>query len=76
MPQSEIAYRPLRSGAQDAGLISGHGAASGTARQSRVSLPGGCVLGPRPVDQHVLGFKRLGAKITDSKGYITATAKT
>lgn len=43
--------------------------------KARVSLPGGCVLGPRPVDQHILGFKRLGARVTESKGYITATAK-
>jgi len=42
--------------------------------RARVSLPGGCVLGPRPVDQHVLGFKRLGAKITESRGYINAAA--
>jgi UDP-N-acetylglucosamine 1-carboxyvinyltransferase len=43
--------------------------------KARVSLPGGCVLGPRPVDQHVLGFKRLGAKITESRGYVEAQAK-
>jgi len=42
--------------------------------KARVSLPGGCVLGPRPVDQHILGFQKLGAKITESGGYITATA--
>jgi UDP-N-acetylglucosamine 1-carboxyvinyltransferase len=47
----------------------------GRMHKARVSLPGGCVLGPRPVDQHIMGFKKLGAKITDSKGYITATAK-
>jgi len=43
--------------------------------KARVSLPGGCVLGPRPVDQHVLGFKRLGAKIIESRGYINASAE-
>ncbi len=43
--------------------------------KARVSLPGGCVLGPRPVDQHILGFKRLGASVTESKGYISASAK-
>jgi UDP-N-acetylglucosamine 1-carboxyvinyltransferase len=48
----------------------------GRLRKARVSLPGGCVLGPRPVDLHVLGFKRLGAKITESRGYIIAKAKT
>lgn len=43
--------------------------------KARVSLPGGCVLGPRPVDQHLNGFKKLGAKITESKGYVTVSAK-
>lgn len=43
--------------------------------KARVSLPGGCVLGPRPIDQHILGFKRLGARLTESKGYISASAK-
>ena len=43
--------------------------------EAKVSLPGGCVLGPRPVDQHVLGFKRLGAETTESQGYIIATAR-
>lgn len=42
--------------------------------KARVSLPGGCVLGPRPVDQHIMGFKRLGAKITESRGYVNATS--
>lgn len=44
-------------------------------RKARVSLPGGCVLGPRPVDQHIQGFKRLGARVTESKGYISASAE-
>lgn len=44
--------------------------------KARVSLPGGCVLGPRPVDQHILGFQRMGAKISESRGYINASAKT
>lgn len=43
--------------------------------KARVSLPGGCVLGPRPVDQHILGFRRLGARVAESKGYISASAK-
>ncbi|MEE9555271.1 MAG: UDP-N-acetylglucosamine 1-carboxyvinyltransferase [candidate division Zixibacteria bacterium] len=44
--------------------------------KARVSLPGGCVLGARPVDQHIEGFKRLGAKISERSGYVTASAKT
>lgn len=47
----------------------------GRLNKARVSLPGGCVLGPRPVDQHILGFKRLGAKITEKEGYVNATAE-
>jgi UDP-N-acetylglucosamine 1-carboxyvinyltransferase len=43
--------------------------------KARVSLPGGCVLGPRPVDQHVQGFEKLGASISEIEGYISASAK-
>lgn len=43
--------------------------------EARVSLPGGCVLGARPVDQHVEGFKRLGASVVEKGGYILASAK-
>jgi UDP-N-acetylglucosamine 1-carboxyvinyltransferase len=43
--------------------------------RARVSLPGGCVLGPRPVDLHLLGFALLGAKIPEVKGYVVAEAK-
>ena len=50
------------------------GSLLGRLGKARVSLPGGCVLGPRPVDQHILGFRRLGARVTESKGYITASA--
>jgi UDP-N-acetylglucosamine 1-carboxyvinyltransferase len=40
-----------------------------------ISLPGGCSLGPRPVNYHIKGFEALGAEIMESKGYITARAK-
>jgi UDP-N-acetylglucosamine 1-carboxyvinyltransferase len=40
--------------------------------QARVSLPGGCVLGARPVDFHVKAFKSMGAHVTEKGGYITA----
>jgi UDP-N-acetylglucosamine 1-carboxyvinyltransferase len=46
----------------------------GRLHKARVSLPGGCVLGPRPVDQHIMGFKRLGVNVTESQGYIDASA--
>lgn len=42
--------------------------------QARVSLPGGCNFGPRPVDLHLRGLERLGATINVEGGYINATA--
>jgi len=41
----------------------------------RVSLPGGCAWGPRPVDFHLKGLEKLGAKISLESGYILAKAK-
>jgi UDP-N-acetylglucosamine 1-carboxyvinyltransferase len=40
-----------------------------------VSLPGGCVIGARPIDLHLKGLKSLGTKITIENGYINASAK-
>jgi UDP-N-acetylglucosamine 1-carboxyvinyltransferase len=42
--------------------------------QARVSLPGGCAIGPRPVDLHTKGMERLGAEIKLERGYIEASA--
>jgi UDP-N-acetylglucosamine 1-carboxyvinyltransferase len=42
--------------------------------RARVSLPGGCQIGARPVDQHLLGLEALGAKIAVEHGYIVAEA--
>jgi UDP-N-acetylglucosamine 1-carboxyvinyltransferase len=41
----------------------------------KVSLPGGCAWGPRPVDYHLSALEKLGAKITLKNGYILAEAK-
>jgi len=41
----------------------------------RVSLPGGCAWGPRPVDFHLKGLEKLGAKISLESGYILAKAE-
>jgi UDP-N-acetylglucosamine 1-carboxyvinyltransferase len=46
----------------------------GRTGNAKVSLPGGCVLGPRPVDYHLKAFARLGATITDEQGYVSAKA--
>lgn len=42
--------------------------------EARVSLPGGCAIGSRPVDQHIKGLQALGAEITIEAGYIHARA--
>lgn len=42
--------------------------------EAKVSLPGGCVIGPRPIDLHLKGLNALGAKIKVSHGYIIASA--
>ena len=41
---------------------------------ARVSLPGGCAIGSRPVDQHIKGLRAMGAEIRVEHGYIHATA--
>ena len=43
--------------------------------RATVSLPGGCAIGTRPVDVHLFGLKKLGAKIKIKNGYILAEAK-
>jgi len=43
--------------------------------QARVSLPGGCAIGARPIDQHLKGLEAMGAKIRLSHGYVEARAK-
>src|SRR3954463_3626668 len=42
--------------------------------RARVSLPGGCAIGARPIDLHIKGLEALGAKITQDHGYIEASA--
>ena len=42
--------------------------------KAQVSLPGGCSIGARPVDQHIKGLKALGADISIEHGYVTAHA--
>jgi UDP-N-acetylglucosamine 1-carboxyvinyltransferase len=48
-------------------LVARHG-------QARVSLPGGCAIGTRPVDLHINGLKQLGAEIELKDGYVVANA--
>jgi UDP-N-acetylglucosamine 1-carboxyvinyltransferase len=49
-------------------LVARHG-------RARVSLPGGCAIGARPIDQHLKGLQAMGAKIELAHGYVTARAK-
>ncbi|MBI5167292.1 MAG: UDP-N-acetylglucosamine 1-carboxyvinyltransferase [candidate division NC10 bacterium] len=41
-------------------------------RQARVSLPGGCAIGPRPINLHLAGLAKLGAEISLEEGYVEA----
>src|SRR5687768_2955550 len=43
--------------------------------EAKVSLPGGCAIGQRPVDQHVKGLQAMGASIAIEHGYMSATAE-
>ena len=51
------------------------GALLGRFGKSVVGLPGGCNLGPRPIDQHIKAFEALGAEVEVEQGKITATSK-
>jgi UDP-N-acetylglucosamine 1-carboxyvinyltransferase len=42
--------------------------------RARVSLPGGCAIGARPINLHIFGLEQLGARINQSHGYIEAVA--
>ncbi|GAA0605472.1 UDP-N-acetylglucosamine 1-carboxyvinyltransferase [Virgibacillus siamensis] len=46
------------------------GAMLGKFKQAVIGLPGGCHLGPRPIDQHIKGFEALGAEVTNEQGAI------
>ncbi|CAM4244166.1 UDP-N-acetylglucosamine 1-carboxyvinyltransferase [Saccharibacillus endophyticus] len=40
--------------------------------ETRISMPGGCAIGTRPIDQHLKGFEAMGAKVTLGEGYVEA----
>ena len=44
-------------------------------KKAKISLPGGCAIGTRPVNLHLFALKKLGAKIKIKNGYILAEAK-
>ena len=51
------------------------GALLGKYRKAEVSLPGGCNIGSRPIDQHIKGFRALGAQVDIAHGLIIAQSK-
>ena len=51
------------------------GALLGKYRKAKVVLPGGCDIGSRPIDQHIKGFRALGAKVKIEHGMVVAEAK-
>ncbi len=51
------------------------GALLGKYRKARVALPGGCKIGSRPIDQHIKGFKALGAKVSIGQDMICVEAE-
>ena len=44
-------------------------------KRAKVSLPGGCAIGSRPIDLHLDSLKKMGAKIKIKNGYVNASAK-
>lgn len=51
------------------------GAMLGRFKKAVIGLPGGCPLGPRPIDQHIKGFEALGAQVTNEQGAIYLRAE-
>jgi len=51
------------------------GALLGRFHQAQVSLPGGCYFGVRPIDQHIKGFKAVGAEVEVQNGFVVANAE-
>jgi UDP-N-acetylglucosamine 1-carboxyvinyltransferase len=47
----------------------------GRLKKATVSLPGGCVIGARPINLHLKGFQALGARVTIDRGYVQASAR-
>src|SRR5947209_19513420 len=58
--------RQMRASFYSAGLLLGRGG------RAEIPLPGGCVIGPRPVDSHLRGFAELGAMVYIAHGYMKA----
>ncbi len=77
----EIDSRPLRPAVMPNGRVKRlrasyylWGALLGKFKEASVGLPGGCDLGPRPVDLHIKGFEALGARVENKNGVMTLKA--
>ena len=68
------ARRPLRPGQDHARQRPVAGPLLAAERHARVSLPGGCAIGVRPIDQHLKALTALGADVQLTHGYVEATA--
>lgn len=44
-------------------------------KRAKISIPGGCVIGVRPIDLHIMGIKELGAQVQIEKGYLVCSAE-
>ncbi|MCP4615945.1 MAG: UDP-N-acetylglucosamine 1-carboxyvinyltransferase, partial [Bradyrhizobium sp.] len=72
--ESEAACEaPYKLVSQMRGSICVLGPLAGKRKRARVSLPGGCVIGVRPIDLHLKGMRALGAELALSDGYVEAT---
>ena len=72
--RTEGCDRALRSGAQDARSVLVLGPLLARTGHARVSLPGGCAIGTRPIDLHLKALAQLGAEIELAQGYVDARA--
>ena len=71
----ELARGAVRAGQDDARVVLVLGPLVARYGEARVSLPGGCAIGARPIDQHLKGLQAMGAKITLEHGYVVARAR-
>ncbi len=65
---------PLRARCQDACFHRRHGTPAGPLPSRQDAMPGGCNLGARKIDMHILGLEALGVEFDTAHGYINANA--
>lgn len=51
------------------------GSLLGRFKSAKISMPGGCAIGTRPIDLHIKGFKQLGVEVVSDHGFVEATAE-